>query len=57
MKGYQAKVFGFIVEALGGWYHENSKVLDELQVSMRYRTLFRKLCCADAIQVSGDIYV
>ena len=56
-KGLQAKVFGFVVGALGGWYQENDKVLDELQISMRYRPLFRKLCCADAIQISRDIYV
>jgi hypothetical protein len=53
----QAKVFGFVVGPLGGWYAGNEKVLDELNVSLRYRTLFRKLCCADSIKVSRNIYV
>ena len=52
-----AKVFGFVVGALGAWYNGNENVLDELQINRRYRTLFRKLCCADAIRVSRNIYV
>lgn len=53
----EAKIFGFVVGSLGGWYPGNEKVLDELYVSKRYRTLFRKLCCADSIQGSRNIYV
>ncbi|CAB4028427.1 Hypothetical predicted protein, partial [Paramuricea clavata] len=53
----QAKVFGFVVGPLGAWYPGNEKVLDELNVSLRYRTLFRKLCCADSIKISRNIYV
>ena len=53
----QAKVFGFVVGPLGGWFPGNEKVLDELYMSNRYRTLFRKLCCADAIKGSRNIYV
>ncbi len=56
-KNIQAKVFGFVVGPLGGWYKGNEVVLNELEMSMRYRTLFRKLCCADAIQGSRNIYV
>ena len=52
-----AKVFGFVVGALGTWYNGNENVLDELQINRRYRTLFRKLCCSDAIRVSRNIYV
>ena len=52
-----AKVFGFVVGSLGAWFNGNENVLDELQINMRYRTLFRKLCCADAIRVSRNIYV
>jgi hypothetical protein len=57
LQNVQAKVFGFIVGSLGGWYKANELVLNELEMSMRYRTLFRKLCCADAIQGSRNIYV
>ena len=55
--GMSAKVFGFVVGALGSWYPGNEKALDEIYMSRRYRTLFRKLCCADAIKVSRNIYV
>ena len=53
----QAKIFGFVVGPLGAWYSGNELVLDELLVSKRYRTLFRKLCCADSIHGSRNIYV
>ena len=52
-----AKVFGFVVGALGAWYDGNEKVLDELLISNYYRTLFCKLCCTDTIRVSRNIYV
>jgi hypothetical protein len=41
----------------GGWYPGNEKALDELYVSKLYGTLFRKLCCADCIKGSRNIYV
>ena len=56
-KNVRAKVFGFVVGALGGWYPGNEKVLNEIEMSLRYRTLFRKLCCAEAIKGSRNIYV
>ncbi len=52
-----AKVFGFVVGSLGAWYDGNERVLDKLMMLKRYRTLFRKLCCADAIRISRNIYV
>jgi hypothetical protein len=52
-----AKVFGFVMGSLGTWYNRNKAVLNELDISLRYRSLFRKLCCADAIRVSRNIYV
>jgi hypothetical protein len=52
-----AKVFGFVVGSLGAWYNGNEDVLDDLQINKTYRTLFRKLCCADAIRGSRNIYV
>jgi hypothetical protein len=45
------------VGPLGGWYPGNEKALDELYVSKHYGTLFRKLCCADCIKGSRNIYV
>ena len=52
-----AKVFGFVVGPLDGWFNGNKKAMDELYMSKRYRTLFRKLCCAEAIKGSRNIYV
>ena len=56
-KDIEAKVFGFVVGPLGGWFRGNEMVLNEINMSMRYRTHFRKLCCADAIKSSRNIYV
>lgn len=50
------KIFGFVVGALGSWFPKNEEVLNALKISHRYRKLFRKLCCADTIQGSRDIY-
>ena len=55
--GKNAKVFGFIIGALGTWYPKNEEVLNALRISKKYRKLFRKLCCTDAIQGSRNIYV
>ena len=52
----QAKVFGFVVGPHGGWFPGNEKVLDEMYMNKSYRTLFRKLCCAE-IKGSQNIYV
>ena len=56
-KNVSAKVFGFVVGALDRWYPGNEKVLNEIRMSLRYRTLFRKLCCSDAIKGLRNIYV
>ena len=56
-QGKEAKVFAFVVGALGGWYPGNELLLNELRISHRYRRLMRKLCSADAIQGSRDIYL
>ena len=55
-QGKQCQVFGFVVGALGSWHPANENVLRELGMSKRYRSLFRKLCCTDAIQGSTNIY-
>ncbi len=55
-QGKQCHVFGFVIGALGSWHPANEKVLRELGMSKRYRSLFRKLCCTDAIQGSTNVY-
>ena len=53
----RAKVYGFVVGALGGLFAGNEKVLNEIGMSMQYRTLLlRKLCCSDVIKGSRNIY-
>ena len=51
------RVFGFVAGSLGAWHPHNEKTLDRIQMSPRYRRLFRKLCCSDAIRGSADIYL
>lgn len=55
-KGSQCEVFGFPVGALGSWHPPNEVVLRRLGMTKSYKSLFRKLCCTDAIQGSTDIY-
>ena len=55
-QGKQCEVFGFVIGALGSWHPANENVLRHLGMSKRYRSLFRKLCCTDAIQGSTNIY-
>ena len=55
--GKNCRVFGFVVGSLGAWHPHNEKALDRIQISPRYRKLFRKLCCSDAICGSADIYL
>ena len=46
-----------IISPLRGWFCGNKKASDAIYISKRYRTLFRKLNCADAIKGSRNIYV
>ena len=55
-KGKSCEVFPFVVGALGSWYKQNEILLTKLGMTRRYKSLFRKLCCTDAIQGSNDIY-
>ncbi|CAB4001755.1 Hypothetical predicted protein [Paramuricea clavata] len=55
-QGKQCKVLGFVIGALGSRHPANENVLRQLGMSKRYRSLFRKLCCTDAIQGSTNIY-
>ena len=55
-KGKSCVIFPFVVGALGSWYKQNEILLKKLGMTRRYKSLFRKLCCTDAIKGSNDIY-
>ena len=54
--GKKCEVLPFVVGALGSWYKQNEIVLNRLGMTRKYKSLFRKLCCTDAIQGSTNIY-
>ncbi len=54
--GIKCNVFGFVIGALGTWHPNNEAVLNQLRMSKTYKSLFRKLCCSDAIRGSAEIY-
>ena len=55
-KGKSCGIYPFVVGALGSWFKQNETLLNKLGMTRRYKSLFRKLCCTDAIQGSNDIY-
>lgn len=55
-KNMKCEVFPFVIGALGSWYKQNEILLTKLGMTRRYKSLFRKLCCTDAIQGSTNIY-
>ena len=55
-KGKSCEIFPFVVGALGSWYKQNELLLTRLGMTRRYKSLFRKLCCTDAIKGSNSIY-
>ena len=54
--GRKCQIFPFVVGALGSWYPKNELLMTRLGMTRRYKSLFRKLCCTDAIQGSNNIY-
>ena len=54
--GKKCEVLPFVVGALGSWYKQNEIVLNRLSMTRRYKSLFTKRCCTDAIQGSTNIY-
>ena len=54
-QGKYSEVYGFVVGALGSWYPRNEAILRALGMTRSYKSLFRKLCCTDAIKGSTDI--
>ena len=55
-RGKSCEIYPFVVGALGSWYKQNEILLSKLGMTRRYKSLFRKLCCTDAIQGSNNIY-
>ena len=56
-KGYQrVEVDAMVVGSLGSWDPANDLVLRKLSIARRYATLFRKLCCTEAIKGSFAIW-
>ena len=55
-QGKKCEVYPFVVGALGAWYKQNELLLTKMGMTRRYKSLFRKLCCSDAIQGSTNIY-
>jgi hypothetical protein len=52
----QCKIYPFIIGSLGSWYPQNELLLRHLGMTKRYKSLFRKLCCTDAIQGLCDVF-
>ena len=55
-KGFQVCCDGFIVGSLGTWDPENDHLLREIGIGRKYGTLFKKLCCRDAIAGSYGVW-
>ena len=55
-KGKSCEIYPFVVGALGLWFKQNEILLNKLGMTRRYKSLFRKPCCTDAIQGSNNIY-
>ena len=56
-KGYQTTLDAFVVGTLGTWNPKNDPLLTTLGIGRKYGTLFRKLCCRDAIAGSYEVWV
>ena len=55
-KGYQAHPDAFVVGSLGTWDPENDRLLPIVGIGRKYGTLFKKLCCWDAISRSYEVW-
>ena len=55
-KGYETVLDAFIVGTLGTWDPKNDPLLCKLEIGQRYGTLFKKLCCRDAIAGSYEVW-
>ena len=55
-KGYDTVLDAFVVGTLGTWDPLNDPLLRKLGIGRRYGTLFKKLCCRDAIAGSYEVW-
>ena len=55
-KGFQVCCDSFIVCSLGTWDPENNHLLHEIGIGRKYGTLFKTLCCRDAIAGSYRVW-
>ena len=55
-KGYETVLDAFVVGTLGTWDPKNDPLLRKLGIGRRYGTLFKKLCCRDAIAGSYEVW-
>ena len=55
-KGYDTVHDTLLVGSLGTWDRENDSLLGKLGIGRKYQTLFKKLCCRDAIAGSYAVW-
>ena len=56
-RGYGAYLDAFVVGTLGIWDPENASLMQVVGIGRKYGTLFKKLCCRDAISGSYDVCI
>ena len=55
-KEFDTMLDAFIVGSLVAWDPENDHLLSKLGIGRKYGTLFKKLCCRDAIAGSYEVW-
>ena len=55
-RGYEAFLDAFVVGTLGTWDPENANLMQVVGIGRKYGTLFKKLCCRDAIAGSYEVW-
>ena len=55
-KGFETMLDTFLVGSLGAWDPENDHLFPKLGIGRKYGTLFKKLCCRDAIDGSYAVW-
>ena len=53
--GYMTTLDALVVGSLGAWDPENDPLLTLIGIGQKYGTLFKKLCCQDAISGTYDL--
>ena len=55
-KGFETMLDAFLVGSLGTWDPKNDRLLQKVGIGQKYGTLFKKLCCRDAISGSYEVW-